>query len=289
VPAGRTHFGATHPIRHPQALKKHRRRVGWGAETSGREGSWLGQTGAGGAVHRAMGGVRGGSVSDPTLTPRAVRRRPSLIPLNTTWSFRFRGLFASAGVHRTGPAAPLRADTRSRVGGSAKTGSPSGDIPRSPGPVLGSRDRPRYVPEASTRCRVAGEAPPAWAPLALRFASTRSLPPCRPRAPFGSDIHCRDCAPCVFSLARISLGVCTTLIPRARGVAHLRTVAIRHPLSRTRLRFSRFWLPGLWLAWLRLSRSWLPRLRLSRLLIHGYHLLSTCRRSSLPAIPAVFA
>jgi hypothetical protein len=87
--------------------------------------------------------------------------------------------------------------------------------------------------------------------------------------------------------------------PRARGAAHLRTVALRPPLSRTRLRLARFWLARFWLAWLRfarfwlprlrLARFWLPRLRLSRFLLHGDHLLSTCRRSSLPAITAVFA
>ena len=69
MPAGRTPLGATPPIRPQQALKKHRRRVGWGAETSGREGSWLGQTGAGGAVHRAVGGGR-----EVRITPSPSRR-----------------------------------------------------------------------------------------------------------------------------------------------------------------------------------------------------------------------
>jgi hypothetical protein len=67
----------------------------------------------------------------------------------------------------------------------------------------------------------------------------------------------------VFSLARISLGALTTLVSLARGVR------IRGP-----------WPSGI--------PSPRTRLRLSRLLIRGCHLLTACRRSSLPATTTAF-
>lgn len=120
----------------------------------------------------------------PPLTPLALRRRQSLIPLNTKSSFLLRELLASAGAPRTGSSAPLLADNRSRVGCIVKTGYPSGDIPRFPGPSLGSRDRERFVAEASTRCLVACGSQPSLEPPALRSSSTRSVPPFRPREQF---------------------------------------------------------------------------------------------------------
>jgi hypothetical protein len=181
--------------------------------------------GAGGAVHRAVGGV-GGRRCTPS---RAWRRRQSLMPLHTTSSCLLRELLAPAGAPRTGSSTPLRADIRSRGSGSGQTGTPSRDIPRCPGPPRGSRDSARCVAEASTRCRGAGGSPPARALPALRSSSTRSGPPCRPRVQFGSDIPSHGCAPCAFSLPGIRLGVRTTLLPRARGAASPRPVAGRPP------------------------------------------------------------
>ena len=203
-------------------------------------------------------------MNSPTLTLLVLRRRQPLIPLNTKSSFLVRELLASAGAPRIGSSTPLRADTRSRAGCIVETGYSPGDIPRFPGPARGRRDSERFVPEASTRCLGACGSQPSLPPLALRSSSTRSVPPFRPREQLGPGTHSRDCAPWVFSRARISLGVLPTWVLLARGAAHPWPVAVRPPFAR-------------------------PGLRLPRLLLAVGHLLPPCRRSSLhaPTTPAL--
>ena len=189
APRSRRAWGTPRGCRRDEPLLERRLRSATRRQEKSIGAGWAGVPGPWG--DRALGLERRG-LSVPCPGPWAAGGRAGFLPhphaarweattISTTIAYHVvvsrAGSVPCAGARRLGSSTLLPPDTRSRAGCIVQRGYPSGDIPRGPGPVRGSRDSPRCVPAASTRCRVAGERRQRG--RHLRFARPPVLDPTR--------------------------------------------------------------------------------------------------------------